>query len=146
MRLKLKSASFLIGFVLMFSGCTGQNGALMPADNILEFSTQPVHGSAVPPDILKRAAFTTLRRGYSFFTIASTADVGGAKSGIDVRYGRNPYGFGDPAFENNGLSLGLGIGGGQKRTYWRVIMYGTDTPTKSTPMGARLYNARALTR
>lgn len=144
-----------IAFVFLLSGCAGQNNSLFPQDNVAEFATQPTNSTLIPPSVLKRAAYTTLRRGYSHFTIASYAgdmNGGGFRPSLDFRYGRNPYGFGDPGtdpgLDDEGWGVGAGIGVGinrsDARAHWQVVMYNLGDGAVSPPPNAKLYNARTL--
>ncbi|MHC5305774.1 hypothetical protein [Bartonella sp. LJL80] len=123
----------LIGFgLLLLVGCQSAPKLISP-DNIAEFYTRPSALPGIPDDVMKRAAYTTKRRGYAYFTIAevSTPRQNSRRPRIGFDYGRSPYGFSDPGDMSSG-GLSIDTGGVTNRSHWVVTMLHTPDGRTAT--------------
>lgn len=120
-----KYSALMLLPLLFFVGCQSMPKLTRP-DNVYEFDTRLTTDSDVPNDVLKRAAFTTQRRGYRYFTITNTAAGSDASNRptIGFNYGRNPYGFSDAGNPTNG-GISMDIPTQSHRIHWVVTMFHT---------------------
>ena len=120
-----KYSAFMLVPLLFFVGCQSMPKLTQP-DNVYEFDTRLTNDSDVPNDVLKRAAFTTQRRGYRYFTLTNTAAGSDASNRptIGFNYGRNPYGFSDAGNQTNG-GISMDIPTQSHRIHWVVTMFHT---------------------
>lgn len=121
----IKYSALMLLPLLFFSGCQSMPKLTKP-DNVYEFDTRLTNDGGVPNDVLKRAAFTTQRRGYRYFTITNTAAgaEGNNRPTIGFSYGRNPYGFSDAGNpSNDGISMDIPTQ--SHRIHWVVTMFHT---------------------
>jgi len=129
-----------IGSILLLTACTLQESNQLLSRNVASFSTRVYEGTEIPQDVLKRAAGITIRQNYTHFTL--TKEDAAAKRhsgpGINLNYGRSPYGFGDAAQTGpEGFSTGLSFS--PPRTEWTVHMISSHDPATS-----HAYDARTL--
>jgi len=128
-----------IGVFLVLTACTPHGTEHLLSRNTASFSTQAYEGTEIPQNVLKRAAGITLRRNYTHFTLTRSDDVKRrSRPGIQIDYGRSPYGFGDAARTGpGGLSAGLSFS--SPRQEWTVHMISAHDPAV-----AHAYDARHL--
>lgn len=135
----LRLLAMCIGSALLLTACISQEKDRLLSRNTASFSTRVYEGTEIPQDVLKRAAGITLRRNYTHFTLARSDDIKRrSRPGIQIDYGRSPYGFGDAARTGpDGLSAGLSFS--SPRQEWTVHMIPSHDPA-----AAHAYDARRL--
>lgn len=130
-QLNFRLMAVLLGLV-MCNGCQSIPSTLKAAkltspNNIYEFDTRTTTELGVPNEVLKRAAATTHRRGYRYFTLTQTSSKTETNNRptIGFNYGRDPFGFSDAGDSTlGGLSMDIPLSA--HRIHWIVTMMNSE--------------------
>jgi len=88
--------------------------------NVTYFSTQTYEGAEISQEVLRRAAEITLRQQHTHFTFTRNDSVTTRypRPGINISYGRSPYGFSDSGLAGSGRGLSGGLSLAPPRVEW----------------------------